>query len=79
MLGVVPGNTHSPLILHCVCSRGGVGEPLAILEIREVHTACKKVWLSRTPPSHGLNEPAWVCVDTLLEPHIALVTCHLTS
>ena len=25
VLCVVPGNTHSPLILHCVCSRGGVG------------------------------------------------------
>ena len=30
VLCVVPGNTHSPLIRHCVCSRGGVGEPLAI-------------------------------------------------
>ena len=30
VLCVVPGNTQSPLIRHCVCRRGGVGEPLAI-------------------------------------------------
>ena len=50
VLCVVPGNTQSPLICHCVCRRGGVGEPLAISSHCLLKSLAYKSNVSFLPP-----------------------------